>query len=171
MKGYVQVYTGNGKGKTTAALGLALRAVGANLKVYIAQFAKSGQYSEINALEKYRESITIQQFGRIGFINGDPDAEDIQAAREGLEKVKEAMCSGSYDVVILDEANIATYYRLLSVDDLLAFIDAKPEHVELVITGREADARIIGRADLVTQMKEVKHYYRRGVEAREGIEK
>jgi len=171
MKGYVQVYTGNGKGKTTAALGLALRAVGANLKVYIAQFAKSGQYSEINALEKYRESITIQQFGRIGFINGDPDAEDIQAAREGLEKVKEAMCSGSYDVVILDEANIATYYRLLSVDDLLAFIDAKPEHVELVITGREADARIIGRADLVSQMKEVKHYYRRGVEAREGIEK
>ena len=146
MRGYVQVYTGNGKGKTTAALGLALRAVGANLKVYIAQFAKSGEYSEINALKQYRESITIQQFGRIGFINGDPDDNDIQAAREGLEKVKEAMCSGKYDVVILDEANIATSYRLLSVDELLAFIEAKPEHIELVITGRDADARIIERA-------------------------
>jgi cob(I)alamin adenosyltransferase len=171
MRGYVQVYTGNGKGKTTAALGLALRAVGANLKVYIAQFAKSGEYSEINALKQYRESITIQQFGRIGFINGDPDDNDIQAAREGLEKVKEAMCSGKYDVVILDEANIATSYRLLSVDELLAFIEAKPEHIELVITGRDADARIIERADLVTEMKEIKHYYRSGVEARDGIEK
>jgi len=171
MKGYVQVYTGNGKGKTTAALGLALRAVGANLKVYIAQFAKSGQYSEINALKKYRESITIQQYGRIGFINGDPDDDDIRAAREGLKEVKKAMCSGKYDVVILDEANIATRYRLLLVDELLALIEAKPEHVELVITGRDADTRIIERADLVTEMKEVKHYYRKGVGARDGIER
>lgn len=171
MKGYVQVYTGNGKGKTTAALGLALRAVGANLKVYIAQFAKSGEYSEVNALGQYRESITIRQFGRIGFINGDSDDNDIQAAREGLNKVKEAMCSGTYDVVILDEANIATRYQLLSVDELLAFIEAKPEHVELIITGRDADARIIERADLVTEMREVKHYFQRGVQARVGIEK
>jgi cob(I)alamin adenosyltransferase len=171
MKGYVQVYTGNGKGKTTAALGLALRAVGADLRVYIAQFAKHGEYSEISALEKYRESITIQQYGRIGFINGDPEDDDIRAAREGLNEVKEAMCSGKYDVVILDEANIATRYRLLSVDELLVLIEAKPEHVELVITGRDADARIIERADLVTEMKEVKHYYQQGVEARVGIEK
>ncbi|MBT8491330.1 MAG: cob(I)yrinic acid a,c-diamide adenosyltransferase [Deltaproteobacteria bacterium] len=171
MKGYVQVYTGNGKGKTTAAFGLALRASGAGLKVYIAQFAKSGEYSEISALEKYRESITIQQYGRIGFINGDPDDDDIRAAREGLKEVKEAMCSGKYDVVILDEANIATRYRLIAVDELLALIEAKPERVELVITGRDADARIIERADLVTEMKEVKHYYQKGVEARDGIER
>ncbi|MBN2516363.1 MAG: cob(I)yrinic acid a,c-diamide adenosyltransferase [Deltaproteobacteria bacterium] len=171
MRGYVQVYTGNGKGKTTAALGLALRAAGAGLRVYIAQFAKSGEYSEINALKKYRGSITVRQYGRIWFINGDPDDDDIQAARKGLEKVKEAMCSGKYDVVILDEANIATRYRLLSVDELLAFIEAKPEHIELVITGRDADARIIERADLVTEMREIKHYFQRGIQARIGIEK
>ena len=171
MKGYVQVYTGDGKGKTTAALGLALRAVGAGLKVYIAQFVKGMKYSELDAMKKLSDSITIKQYGRDCFIYRDPEKEDIQAAQEGLKEVWEIMCSGEYQMIILDEANIATYYNLFSVDDLLDFIRAKPEEVELVITGRNADPRIIEEADLVTEMKEIKHYYTKGVQARDGIEK
>jgi len=171
MKGYVQVYTGNGKGKTTAALGLALRAAGANMKVYIAQFVKGMKYSEINALAKLQDFITVKQYGRKGFIKRDPDEEDIQAAREGLQEVREIMRSGEYQMIILDEANIATSYNLFSVDELLDFIEAKPGGVELVITGRTADPRIIEKADLVTEMKEIKHYYQKGVKARKGIER
>ena len=171
MKGYVQVYTGDGKGKTTAAFGLALRAAGAGLKVYIAQFVKGMKYSELDAMEKLSDSITIKQYGRDCFIFREPEKEDIQAAREGLQEVKVIMCSGEYQVIILDEANIATYYNLFSVDELLDFIKVKPEGVELIITGRKADPRIMERADLVTEMKEIKHYYQKGVEARSGIEK
>ena len=171
MKGYVQVYTGAGKGKTTAAFGLALRAAGAGLKVYIAQFVKGMKYSELNAMEKLKEFITVKQYGRDCFIYRDPEPEDIQVAREGLKEVREIMSSGEYQVIILDEANIATYYNLFSVDDLLDFIRAKPEEVELVITGRRADPKIIEEADLVTEMKEVKHYYQKGVQARDGIER
>ncbi|MDD5722257.1 MAG: cob(I)yrinic acid a,c-diamide adenosyltransferase [Syntrophales bacterium] len=171
MKGYVHVYTGDGKGKTTAAFGLALRAAGAGLKVYIAQFVKGMKYSELNAMEKLKEVITVKQYGRDCFIYRDPEPEDIQAAREGLQEVREIMCSGEYQVIILDEANIATYYNLFSVDNLLDFIRAKPEEVELVITGRRADPRVIEEADLVTEMKEIKHYYQNGVQARDGIEK
>jgi cob(I)alamin adenosyltransferase len=171
MKGYIQVYTGDGKGKTTAALGLALRAAGAGLKVYIAQFVKGMKYSEINALGKMPDSIAVKQYGRNCFINRNPEEEDIRAAREGLKEVRQIMCSGKYQMIILDEANIATSYNLFSVDELLDFIEAKPEEVELVITGRTADPRIIEKADLVTEMKEIKHYYRKGVEARDGIER
>ena len=170
MKGYVQVYTGDGKGKTTAALGLALRAAGAGLNVYIAQFVKGMRYSELNMISKL-QNISLKQYGRDCFIYKDPEAEDIEAARDGLKEAKEKMCSGEYQLIILDEANIATYYNLFSVDDLLDFIREKPEGVELVITGRRADPRIIAAADLVTEMKEIKHYYQDGVEAREGIEK
>ena len=170
MKGYVQVYTGDGKGKTTAALGLALRAAGAGLKVYIAQFVKGMKYSELNMISKL-QNISLKQYGRDCFIYKDPEAEDIEAARAGLKEAKKMMCSGEYQVIILDEANIATYYDLFSVDDLLDFIREKPAEVELVITGRRADPRIIAAADLVTEMKEIKHYYQDGVEAREGIEK
>ena len=171
MKGYIHVYTGNGKGKTTAALGLALRASGAGLSVYIAQFVKGMEYSELKAMEKLSESVAIKQYGRDCFIYKEPGKEDIQAAQDGLREVKEIMTSGKYKVIILDEANIATYFNLFSVDDLLDFIHAKPEDVELVITGRMADPRIIEEADLVTEMKEIKHYYEKGVQAREGIEK
>ena len=171
MKGYIQVYTGNGKGKTTAAFGLALRAVGAGLKVYIAQFVKGIEYSELKSVEKLSDFITLRQYGLGFFVNRDPDKEDIRAAREGLKEVQEIMCSGMYDLIILDEANIATHYDLFSVEDLLDFMRAKPENVELVITGRMADPRIIESADLVTEMKEIKHYYHNGVEARIGIEK
>jgi len=171
MKGYIQVYTGDGKGKTTAAFGLAVRAAGAGLRVYIAQFVKGMKYGELDAMEKLSDCITIKQYGRDCFIFNEPDKEDIRAAREGLREVREIMCSGEYQVIILDEANIATYYNLFSVDDLLDFIKVKPEGVELVITGRKADPRIIEKADLVTEMKEIKHYYQKGVEARTGIEK
>lgn len=171
MTGYVHVYTGNGKGKTTAAFGLALRAAGAGLKVYVAQFVKGMEYSELKAVERLSDFITIRQYGLGFFINREPNKKDIKAAREGLKEVREIMCSGAYDVVILDEANIATYYDLFSVEDLLNVIRAKPERIELVITGRMADPLVIEAADLVTEMKEIKHYYDNGVRARIGIEK
>ncbi len=171
MKGYVQVYTGDGKGKTTAALGLAMRAAGAGLKVYIAQFVKGMKYSELITLDKLSEHITLKQYGRNCFIKNKPQEEDIRIAQEGLKEVRELMVSGKYQVLILDEANIATLYELFSVDDLLDLIRAKPEDMEIIITGRRADPRIIEAADLVTEMKEIKHYYQTGVAARDGIEK
>lgn len=171
MKGYIQVYTGNGKGKTTAALGLALRAAGAGFRVYIAQFVKGMKYSELDVLPRLSDYITLKQYGRDCFIEREPTNEDIQAAQEGLKEVKEIMCSGEYQMIILDEANIAIYFNLFSVDDLLDFMREKPRGVELVITGRKADTRVIEAADLVTEMKEIKHYYQKGIEARSGIEK
>jgi len=171
MKGYIQVYTGNGKGKTTAALGLALRAVGAGLRVFMAQFVKGSKYSEVSGVERLGEAITLRHYGLGFFVNREPDEADFKAARDGLKEIQAIMQSGRYDVVILDEANIATYYKLFSVEDLLAFMAAKPDHVELVLTGRMADPRVIAAADLVTEMREVKHYYKEGVEARLGIEK
>jgi cob(I)alamin adenosyltransferase len=171
MKGYLQVYTGDGKGKTTAALGLAIRAAGAGLKVYVAQFVKGMKYSELVTLQKLSDYITIKQYGHDCFIKKSPQKEDIQAAQAGLKEVGEIMLSGKYQVIILDEANIATHYNLFTVEDLLDFVRSKPEDVELVITGRRADPRILEEADLVTEMKEIKHYYQKGVQARDGIEK
>jgi cob(I)alamin adenosyltransferase len=169
--GYVHVYTGNGKGKTTAALGLALRAAGAGLRVYIGQFVKGMRYSEIKAFERFKEQVTIQQFGRDCFVDHDLKEEDIAVARQGLDVVRDVITSGDWDVVVLDEANIAVLFGLFEVDDLLDLIDQKPIGQELVITGRYADRRLLLQADLVTEMKEVKHYYNQGVEARVGIER
>ncbi|MFH1082486.1 MAG: cob(I)yrinic acid a,c-diamide adenosyltransferase [Pseudomonadota bacterium] len=171
MRGRVHVYTGDGKGKTTAALGLALHAAGAGLKIYVAQFVKGAEYSELKALVRLSDLITTKQYGLGFFVNREPNKKDFRAAREGLKEVRGIICSGVYDVVILDEANIATYYDLFSVDDLLDVIRAKPERIELVITGRMADPLVIEAADLVTEMKEIKHYYDNGVRARIGIEK
>jgi len=171
MKGYIQVYTGNGKGKTTAALGLAIRAAGAGLKVFIAQFIKMGEYSEIKALKRFKDLIKVEQFGSGRFIKGKPSASDIEAARKGVEKVKAVFTSGQHNVIIMEEANVAAGLGLLSVDDILKIMDEKPKDVELVITGRGADSRIIEKADLVTEMKEIKHYFQKGVKARIGIEK
>jgi cob(I)alamin adenosyltransferase len=170
MKGYVHVYTGDGKGKTTAAFGLALRAVGAGFKVYIAQFVKGMKYCELDAVAKFPDRITLKQYGRDCFIHHEPEQADIEAARAGYEEVVKVVESGEYDLVILDEANIATYYNLFTVEELLDLIDRRAENVELVITGRKADPRVIEKADLVTEMKEIKHYYQQGVEARKGIE-
>jgi len=170
MKGYVHVYTGDGKGKTTAAIGLAIRAAGAGMRVYIAQFVKGMHYSELDALDRYADRITLKQYGRECFIEKEPEEEDIQAARQGLEEVKGILASGDYQMVILDEANIATHYNLFSPDELIEVVRSKPEAVELVITGRNADPKVVALADLVTEMKEIKHYYNRGVQARAGIE-
>ena len=171
MKGYVQVYTGDGKGKTTAALGLSLRAAGAGLKVFIAQFLKLGDYSEIKALERFSDLIAVEQYGLGGLIKGKPSVEDIEAAKKGLEKVHAVLVDAQYDVVIMEEANVAVMCGLLSADDILGLIAIKPESVELIITGRGADPQIVEKADLVTEMKCIKHYYDKGVMARIGIEK
>jgi cob(I)alamin adenosyltransferase len=170
MKGYIQVYTGNGKGKTTAALGLALRAAGAGLSVYIAQFIKKGAYSEIKALKALAARITVEQFGRGRFIRGTPEPADVALAEEGLEAVRSAMASATYDLVILDEANGAVAAGLFPVSALIGLMEEKPESVELVITGRAAHEAVIQRADLVTEMKAVKHYFEKGVMGRRGIE-
>lgn len=170
-KGYVQVYTGTGKGKTTAALGLAVRAAGAGFRIFIAQFIKKKKCSEHILLEQLQDRITVKQYGR-GFILGrKPAAADIKAGREGYEEVKKILLSKEYDMVILDEANVAVHYDLITVQDLLELIESKPKNVELVITGRYADEQVMQAADLVTEMREIKHYRERGVEARRGIEK
>lgn len=170
-RGYTQVYTGNGKGKTTAAIGLAVRAAGAGLKVYIAQFIKMGDYSEIKALKRLSDSITVEQFGLGRFTKGKPAPEDIAAAQEGLKKVRSIMTSAKYNIIIMEEANVAVMLGLIAVQDLLKIIINKPDDKELVITGRGASPRIIESADLVTEMKAIKHYYKIGVRARVGIEK
>ncbi len=171
MRGFVQIYTGDGKGKTTAALGLALRAAGAGLKVFIGQFIKMGEYSEIKALERFQDLIRVEQFGLGRFFGGKPSPADIAAARSGMERVREVMASGEYQMVILEEANVAVKYGLIPVQELLRLIIDKPVNMELVITGRSASPRILEAADLVTEMRMVKHYYEKGVRARIGIEK
>jgi cob(I)alamin adenosyltransferase len=171
--GYIQVYTRNGKGKTTAALGLAVRAAGHGLKSYIGQFLKGHAYGELESLKKLSPLITIEQFGRKGFIHvtENPDDEDIRRAQEGLRKCLAAMLSKKFSLIILDEVNVALFFKLLSEREVLDFLDQKPGDVEVILTGRYAPAGLIRRADLVTEMKERKHYYRKGVPARMGIEK
>ncbi|MBR3287833.1 MAG: cob(I)yrinic acid a,c-diamide adenosyltransferase [Bacteroidales bacterium] len=169
-KGYLQVYTGNGKGKTTAALGLTLRAVGAGKKVFIAQFAKGQIYSEIKAIEGYLPGVTVRQYGLKCFIHGKPKQADIDLARQGLREAAEAIASHQYDVIILDEANIAVFYNLFTAQELLEAIALRQPSAEVVVTGRYASDEIIAAADLVTEMREIKHYYQQGVMARIGIE-
>lgn len=169
-KGYVQIYTGNGKGKTTAALGLTLRAVGGGLKVYIGQFIKHGDFSEIIALQFLGGSVKLEQYGS-GFVFGNPTADDTRVARKGFEKAEEVIKSGEYDLVILDEAVTAVKSKLIKKRELIKLIEEKPEGVELVLTGRGATKELMKYADLVTEMKEIKHYYKDGVKARKGIER
>ena len=171
MKGYVQVYTGNGNGKTTAALGLSVRAAGAGLRVYIAQFMKMGDYSEIKALQRFSDLITVEQFGKGKFVKGKPSPDEIEAGLRGLQKIKDVIAAGKHDVVVMEEGNVAVMCELFPVEELLDIIDSKPESMELLITGRGADHRVMEKADLVTEMKEIKHYYQKGVQARVGIEK
>ncbi|MGQ9673311.1 MAG: cob(I)yrinic acid a,c-diamide adenosyltransferase [Candidatus Aminicenantales bacterium] len=173
FKGYLQIYTGNGKGKTTAALGLALRAAGHGFRVYIGQFLKGHPYGELRSVRKLAPLITIEQFGRKGFIHvtETPDDEDIERAQRGLEKCLRAMLSGKFRVLVLDEINVALHFGLVSEKDVHGFLDQKPTDVEVVLTGRYAPPSLLKRADLVTEMKEKKHYYVQGVRARPGIEK
>ncbi|MGD8254932.1 MAG: cob(I)yrinic acid a,c-diamide adenosyltransferase [Syntrophobacterales bacterium] len=171
MKGYVQVYTGDGKGKTTAAIGLAIRALGAGWRVFIAQFLKSGEYSEHKALAQFSDHLTIKTYGRNVFIKGEPEEEDRRLAQEAYQEIAEIVAAGQYRLVILDEANVAVHYGLITVAQILDLIDRKAEEVELLITGRYAHSQLIERADLVTEMSAVKHYFDRGIKARVGVEK
>ena len=168
-KGYIQVYTGNGKGKTTAALGIALRCVCAGNKVFFGQFMKGQDYSEKKAVQLL-PGFTMEQFGGQCFINGTPSAKDIADAKAGLERMREVLSSGKYDLVVFDELNTTLFFKLVSVDEVMAVLDLKPEKTEVILTGRYAPQEIVDRADLVTEMKEIKHYYNAGVDARVGIE-
>jgi cob(I)alamin adenosyltransferase len=172
-QGLVQVYTGNGKGKTTAALGLALRAAGRELRVCVIQFMKGGgPYGEHLAAPRLAPYLAIIQTGREGWVNRDnPDPEDIRLAADALKMAATELAQGACDLMVLDEINGAVSFGLIRVDDVLDLIRIKPATVELVLTGRNADERIIAAADLVTEMREIKHYYKAGVPARVGIEK
>jgi cob(I)alamin adenosyltransferase len=169
-KGFVQVYTGNGKGKTTAALGLSLRAAAHGNKVFIGQFLKGVEYGELQITEFTNGLVDIEQFGTPSLVHKISD-KDVELAQNGLEVCKDKISSLNYSVVILDEINVAVYFKLIKEDDVISLIKGKPDNVELVLTGRYASKGIIDIADLVTEMKEIKHYYSEGIEAREGIEK
>ena len=172
-QGQTQVYTGNGKGKTTAALGLAFRACGRGLRVLMIQFMKGGgPYGEHGAAEKLAPLLTIIPTGRPGWVRRpNPEPEDIRLAQEAFAQARAALISGEYDIIILDEINGAVSFGLVTVEEVLEVIRSKPPTVELVLTGRDASEEVIAAADLVTEMKEIKHYYRAGIPSREGIEK
>ena len=169
--GLVEIFTGEGKGKTSAALGVALRALGYGLKVCIIYFMKGDYpYSEQKVLSRL-PNINLTRFGKRGFV--DPKnikEEDRKQAREALEAARDAVTSGKYDVVVLDEVNVATAWDILDTSDVVQLIKKKPPNVELILTGRYADDRLIELADMVTEMKEIKHPHNRGISAREGID-
>ena len=170
MTGLIQVYTGDGKGKTTAALGLALRAAGRNMKVLIVQFMKKWDYGELHSV-KLIPNITLETFGTKEFIyKGKVKKIDYEEAEKAFSFGIEGMKSGNYDIVIFDELNMALYYDLLDLEEVIKKLTEKPNNVEVVITGRRAPKEIIEIADLVTEMKEVKHPYQKGIKARIGIE-
>ena len=169
--GMVHVYTGNGKGKTTAALGLAVRARGRGLEVLVVQFMKGNvEYGELTSLGDL--GIEVVQFGRPDFVDRhDPDPVDVRMAQEGLEFAAERVGSGEYDMVVLDEINVAAAWGLVPAEDVLKIVKERPGNLELVLTGRYAPDGFIEAADLVTEMVEVKHYFRKGAEARDGVER
>lgn len=170
-QGLVQVYTGDGKGKTSAAFGLALRAIGRGLKVYVIQFIKGGfDYGELYMVDKL-PNLKLKAFGRGRFVmEKPPNKEDVKLSEEALALAEQVVKSGEYDIVILDEINVALNLKLINLDEVLELIKNKPKHVELVLTGRYAPKEIIEAANLVTEMKEVKHPFNNGYEARKGIE-
>lgn len=192
FKGYVQVYTGKGKGKTTAAIGLAIRALGAGKRVLFLQFMKTKMYSEHNILPHVSPNLTLETMGKPFFVvkegamtkeelakwgddivvfpPGQPPQEYLDIAAKGVNRAKEAVSSGAYDLVILDEIIVTMFFELVTWEQLLRVINSKLDSVELVLTGRGATPELIERADLVTEMREIKHYYNDGVEARPGIE-
>ena len=169
-KGYVHIYTGNGKGKTTAAIGVAVRMLFCGKSVYMGQFVKSIRYNEAR-LDEVFPRFTIEQFGSGCWIYSEPTPLDKELAIKGYQKVLELARKGEFDLLILDELNIALHYNLLEVDDIIRLIREKHPTTELIITGRYAPRTLIDEADLATEMKETKHYYTMGVPAREGIER
>lgn len=175
-KGYIHVYTGNGKGKTTAAFGLAVRALCAGKSVYVGQFVKSMKYNETRIEQLFANAddsfgkITIEQLGRGCFIDKEPEQTDIDTAREALAHCKAIMTEGKFNVVILDELCIALHFHLLTEEEVLSALRERAKNVEVVITGRKAPQSLVDIADLVTDMQEVKHYYTQGILSRNGID-
>ncbi len=170
VKGLIQIYTGNGKGKTTAALGLALRAAGRDKRILIVQFMKKWDYGELHSIKKIPR-ITIKTFGTKDFVyKGKAKEIDFQEARRAFTEGAEGVFSGKYDIVIFDELNVALDFGLLEIEEVVNFLKSKPEGVEIIITGRNAPSELIELADLVTEMQEVKHPFQKGVNARIGIE-
>ncbi|NOY22356.1 MAG: cob(I)yrinic acid a,c-diamide adenosyltransferase [Acidobacteria bacterium] len=168
--GLVQVYTGNGKGKTTAALGLAVRAAGRGFSIFIGQFMKGVQYGEL-AIEKFTDGLVrIRQFGTDSLVH-TADENDRRKARAGLETCRKAIQSGNFDICVLDEVNIAIHMGLLNVKSVVEIVKNRPQGVELILTGRYAPEEILELADLITEMKEIRHPYQKGIPAREGIER
>lgn len=192
LKGYVQIYTGDGKGKTTAAIGLSVRALGAGLRVCFLQFMKSRAYSEHNIFPGISPNLTLETIGKPYFVAvegslsaqelaewgdgvvvfpaGKPPQDYLEMIARGFERARQVIAGGEYDLVVLDEINVALHFGLVKQEELLEIIKNKPESVELVLTGRGATAELIAAADLVTEMRELKHYYTQGVIARKGID-
>jgi len=169
-KGLIHVYTGSGKGKTTAALGLGLRATGADFKVHMIQFMKGRRYSEIDALE-HLDNFSVTQHGRDEFVSKEkPEQIDIDMAQEGFSYAIKIIYDNTFDIIILDEINVAVDFKLIALDEVLTLMDKKPEKLELILTGRYADTKIIKKADLVTEMLEIRHPYQKGIQSRKGID-
>jgi cob(I)alamin adenosyltransferase len=173
FQGMIQVYTGDGKGKTTAALGLACRAAGHGYKILIIQFMKGNRdYGELETARRLAPQLTIRPMGRGCRISReDPDPEDVKLCREAMLYAQRAIIGGEYDIVVLDEINVAVGLGLVPKEEVLKLLDERPARLELILTGRHACREIVERADLVTEMKEIKHYYQKGIQSREGIEK
>lgn len=171
-KGFIQIYTGNGKGKSTAAIGQAVRAAGYGFKTYIAQFMKEYPYSELKSLKFLKEFMTIEQFAGDDFVYRKelPNKIEMDKARRGLEIAKAKMLSGKFDIIILDEVCVSIHFGLFNDEEILTFMKMKPSNVELILTGRYCPDKLMEAADLVTEMKALKHYYLDGVLARKGIE-
>lgn len=173
-RGCVQVYTGDGKGKTTAAFGLAVRAAGRGLRVYIGQFMKKTLYGELFGSKMLNNLVDVEQYGSPECIpfREKPTREDIELAQMGLARAREILQGGEYPIVILDEINIATHFRLIEESALCALVDTRPKDIELICTGRHAPDSLLERADLVTEMRLIKHPYTdSGLMARDGIER
>lgn len=170
-QGLIQVYTGDGKGKTTCAFGLALRAIGQGLKVYMVQFIKGRETGEARAAVRLAPELTVRTFGRPGLINlKSPTPEDLALVREAWDLARQVIAAGDHDLVILDEVNLALTYGLIPLEEALALLKERPPWVEVVLTGRQAPPELVALADLVTEMRPLKHYYKAGVPARRGIE-
>jgi cob(I)alamin adenosyltransferase len=170
-KGYIHIYTGDGKGKTTAALGLAIRAAGYGMKTYIGQFMKGQHYGELTALRDH-PCITIEQYGDVECVHREEITQKhMDQAQQGLKQARKAMHSHQYDIIILDEINVAVWFDLITAEEVLELLNERPKSVEFILTGRRAPEAFLEIADLVSDVKEIKHYYNRGVKARNGIER
>ncbi|MDZ7766371.1 MAG: cob(I)yrinic acid a,c-diamide adenosyltransferase [Melioribacteraceae bacterium] len=171
-KGYIQIYTGNGKGKTTAAIGQAIRAAGNGYRSLIIQFMKEYPYSELTALKQFKEFIEIEQYCGDDFVykNELPSKEEKDKAVKAIKRAEEEFTKDYYDIIILDEIVVSIYFKLIEVEAVIELIKKKPTNKELILTGRYCPKELIDLADLVTEMKEVKHYYQKGITSRKGFE-